>query len=475
MITIQIPPNYEAERRYIISTLFREFLGLDIQVEVSDRQDTRIAMDGDGQLIVVDRLFMTPPQDWLKPASLPQQPLKVWNLDRTNLSPTVVNSQIPVIYGDNPRNPHFFRQEEEQIYLGLDLFGSTFFMLSRYEEAVKPERDGHNRFPATASLAYGEGFLDRPIVNEYLEILWACLQQLWPRLERQPRQFKTYLSHDVDEPFRYAFSSLFSLVKLCGGDILKRLNPLQAIHNASGWFQVKTGHPEADPYNTFDWILEISERHNLRSAFYFISDRSAGAIDGNYTMEHPLIRDLLRKIHQRGHEIGLHTSYNTYLDPVQTKKEFDILKKTCAAEGIQQESWGGRQHFLRWQTPTTFQNWEDAGLDYDSTLCFADVAGFRCGICYEFPTFNVKTRQPLRLKERPLIVMECTVIDKRYMNLGLEGDVALQAMAKYKQRCRLFQGDFTLLWHNSRLVDKREAELYEELVSLSAPPIKLYR
>ena len=43
-------------------------------------------------------------------------------------------------------------------------------MLSRYEELITKDRDQHNRFPATASVAFKAGFLDRPIVSEYLEI-----------------------------------------------------------------------------------------------------------------------------------------------------------------------------------------------------------------------------------------------------------------------------------------------------------------
>jgi hypothetical protein len=54
-------------------------------------------------------------------------------------------------------------------------------------------------------------------------------------------------------------------------------------------------------------MMNISEEHNLRSAFYFITDHSAGIIDGIYNISNPLIRKLLTKIHQGGHEIGLHT------------------------------------------------------------------------------------------------------------------------------------------------------------------------
>ncbi|MBD2569389.1 polysaccharide deacetylase family protein [Anabaena lutea] len=465
MITVQIPKTHEVERRYILAVFFTEFLGLDIQIQVSDRDNLLITLNDNRELLIADGLFTTSPEQWLQPASLPKQPLKVWNLDTTKLNAITVNSQIAVIYGDDPTNPDFFHQSESTIYLGLDIFGSAFFMLTRYEEVIKSERDQNDRFPATASLAYQEGFLDRPIINEYLEILWACLKHLWTGLKRKPRQFQTYVSHDVDQPFKYVFAGISSLVRRCGGDLIKRRNPGQALNTIWQWNQVKAGNSNSDPCNTFDMIMDISEKHNLKSAFYFITDHSSGTIDGDYSMDHPLIRGLLRKIHQRGHEIGLHTSYNTYKDPAQTKREFEILKQVCAEEGIQQEYWGGRQHFLRWKTPNTFNNWENAGLDYDSTLSFADVAGFRCGVCYEFSTFNINTRQPLKLRERPLIIMECTITDDFFMNLNLDDETTFQKMAKYKQHCRFFNGDFTLLWHNDRLIDKREVEIYKQLVS----------
>ena len=53
-------------------------------------------------------------------------------------------------------------------------------MLSRYEEAVLLDRDDHDRFPATASIAYKTGFLDRPIIDEYVEILWVAMKRVWP-------------------------------------------------------------------------------------------------------------------------------------------------------------------------------------------------------------------------------------------------------------------------------------------------------
>ncbi|MEA1048991.1 hypothetical protein U5801_04080 [Lamprobacter modestohalophilus] len=57
------------------------------------------------------------------------------------------------------------------------------------------------------------------------------------------------------------------------------------------------------------------------------------------------------------------------------------LRRVPDDEGIDQPSLGGRQHFLRWETSATARLWDANGLDYDSTLSYADRPGFRCGTC----------------------------------------------------------------------------------------------
>jgi hypothetical protein len=465
MFLLRIPFSYESERRYIIDVLFREFLGLDYQIQLEDRCNVQVTSGDDKQLLVTDVLFSMPEELWLQPASLPVQPLEICDLNSVPLKTITISNKLPIIYGDNSESTNFFQLSENKIRLGIDIFGSAFFMLTRYEEIIKQDRDKHNRFPAKASLSFQEDFLHRPIINEYLEILWACLKQLWPRIERRKRDFKVYVSHDVDEAFIFTFSGISNILVRSAEDILKRRMPFQAIRNLLHWFRIKKGGIEEETYKSLDMVMDISEQNNLRSTFYFITDQNSTKYNGIYNIEHPLIRFLLSRIHQRGHEIGLHTSYNAYLNPAQTKREFQRLKQTCFDEKIEQCVWGNRQHCLRWETPATLQILADVGLTYDTTLSFADFAGFRCGVCYEYPIFNVVTRQPLKISERPLIVMECTVLDKRYMNLGQKDDnFVLSVFKKYKDLCKAFNGDFTLLWHNNRLIDKREIELYKQIL-----------
>ncbi len=368
MLKITTPPNLNSARQYILNVLLTEFLGISFSTEIKNIETIQIS-DEKTTLTISDVFFQQAATHWLQPESLPPLPLAQWNVSKDIADINLVSNSIPVIFGDDT----YLNNHDNGLHLGLDIFGSAFFMLTRYEEAVKPERDAHHRFPATASLAYQANFLHRPIINEYLEILWACMKQLWPQLERQPRNFRMLVSHDVDNPFEYPFLSPPRILKRMAGDIIKRQSLVKAAKSLSGWIKVKaSGDVTTDPCYTFETIMDISEKHGLSSAFYFITDHSAGTLDGLYTMQHPEIRRLLRNIHARNHEIGLHTSYNTYCDPIQTAKEFEILKQTCEQEGIQQMTWGGRQHFLRWETPTTFANWNAAGLNYDSTLSFAD-------------------------------------------------------------------------------------------------------
>ena len=172
----------------------------------------------------------------------------------------------------------------------------------------------------------------------------------------------------------------------------------------------------------------------------------------------PWIRKLLRRIHDRGHEIGFHGSYDSFDRPDTIKAERDRLSAILVNEGIDQPVVGGRQHYLRFRNPTTWAAWDEAGLAYDSTLGFSERPAFRCGTCREYPLFDVVRRRRLALRERPLALMDSAILSSRAY------DEAVARVRRVKGICRLFGGDFTLLWHNSRLGTRYERDLYAEVL-----------
>lgn len=444
------------ERAWILKVMLTEFLGLDYTVENSDSESMRIEAQG-RTLEMPDAFFIQAEHAWLKEGSLPGQPLKVWDMSDSGLDINCVDPMIPVIFGDGSVD-----LARDRARLGLDIFGSAFFMLSRYEEAVKTERDRFGRFPAEASLVCQEGFLDRPIVNEYLEILWSVMKHLWPDVVCVQRRPQTRVSCDVDVPYAPGTKSVLKLLRQMGGDIVRRKDPMQAVRSIRNYVRAKKGDYTLDPFlNALDRMMDVNEAAGNRMAFYMIADHSDADRDGCYSIHEPVIRALIRRIAGRGHEIGLHASFHTDQDSIQFCKEADILRTVLKEEGVEQETLGARQHFLRWQTPITARSAEQAGMAYDATLGFADHAGFRCGVCYEYPFYDVVDRREMVLRERPLIVMDQSVFAYMKCSFGQDGRAVFERL---KKRCRQFNGDFTVLWHNYQFLDKRAMKLYREVI-----------
>ena len=348
-------------------------------------------------------------------------------------------------------------------WVHYDIPGLTYWMLTRLEEIGRTDLDNHNRFPATSSHAFQHDYLERPIVDEWLNILGQIIQRVWPQIELKKHQFEMKVSHDVDGPARYAFQGISGLARTMADDVISRKSFRSALLGPWIWMNSRKEIHPLDPANTFDWLMDQSENNGLTSAFYFICGRTDPRKDAQYDPEMPQIRALMRKIHKRGHEIGLHPSYNTYNKPDEIRREAERLQRVCSEEGINQSEWGGRMHFLRWDQSKTLKAWNDAGMAYDSSLGYADRPGFRCGTCHEYPAFDVMNDRQLRLRIRPLVAMDCTVMAEKYLGLGAT-EQAYEKFRQLKEACWKVGGTFTLLWHNSYFWKSEHFRIYQRLL-----------
>jgi hypothetical protein len=461
-LIVAAPPTYEPERRYILEVVMSQWLGLDWELRLEERSGVRITVGDDGapgHVILPDGLFATEERGWLTAASLPPSPVP-W-LPSADAQPAgaIGVERLPVLYGDGAASSALVFAEGPGVRLCVDVFGSAFFMLTRYEEVAVAARDSFGRFPAAASVALREGFLGLPIVDAYVELLWSALHRLWPRLRRRQRRFAVALTHDVDHPLAFLGRSAGERLRQLGADVLVRRDASLAGRRLRSWTGIRRGDYRLDPYNTFDFLMEVSERLGVASSFYFLATRDTTPLNGFYTLQHPWIRALMARIHERGHELGFHAGFDTYRDAERTTQEFNCLRTTATELGVSPSRWGGRQHYLRWENPGTWSNWERAGLDYDSTLGFAEIVGFRAGTCHEFRPFHLRDRRPLDLAERPLHVMDTTLFE--YMKLTPAQ--ALEAVLEVARACRRVQGTLTLLWHNSMLPTAAQRRWYEAL------------
>lgn len=418
-----------------------------------------------GRTLRLPDIFLgTPERDWLTERSLPRRPVPITTPARLGLDPVLTSPEIPVIFGDGS-----FRDDHDgPAELGIDIFGSAFFMLSRYEELVIRERDAHDRFPSTASVARACGFLGRPIIDEYVEILWAAMVRLWPNLQRKSVRFHVKPSHDVDEPSRDAFRGLKAVLKESAGDVLKRRNFRRAWQGPWHWLHGQWALHPKDPYNTFERLMDLSDEIGSTSTFYFMAGFTNPAYDRAYGIRHPAIRRLMRRIHERGHEIGLHPSFEAYRRPDLLRQEAEGLRAALSACGMRQTSLGARMHYLRWRCPDTWRAMVSAGVGHDATLGFADSAGFRCGTCHEYTAFDVLADRRLDLRVQPLIAMDVSIISDQYMGHGISPD-AQAALTMVRRGCEAVRGSFAVLWHNSEFQRSASWDFYRSAVGADQP------
>jgi len=466
-LLIQHPPTYEPEREYIYDVMLGDLLGLRYEAKVGDKSHaTEISLLGDSsgkRLIVRETLFATAPGKWLTKDSLPRQALDKWMLPDAFCNTPKVSSEIPVIYGQRIAEDSYYAERNGDIRLGVDIFGSAFFMLTRYEEVTKSDRDEHERFPVAASLAYQEGLLERPIINEYLEILWTCMKRLWPGLERKQRQYRVVLSHDVDQPFSVVGSSPVYVARNLAGDLFRRKDAGLALRRIQAYASRGTKREKLDPNATFDFIMDTSEKHGLCSAFYFMAAEQPSRFDDGYPIGGGHIRRLLQSIATRGHEIGFHASYDTFRDPMLAREELARLCKVMDEDNIANGPIGGRQHYLRWEAPITWRIWDELGLSYDSSVGFPYDSGFRAGICYGYPVFDLLARTKLKLVERPLLFMEGSMLTEDCTDT--DAYRLIENIGKCSSICRRYDGELSILWHNSNLRSARQKRLYGQVIA----------
>lgn len=444
---IYIPNKFIPERKYIIDIIFGEFLQIDYKIVVSEKfQDYEILLSGGKKLIIKDQFFKQF-DDGLNYLTNKNIPVKAQFVKNQFLT----EEYVPIIFGDDE-----LVVVRDKIVCGIDILASIFFMLTRWEEYTNKIRDKHNRFPAQESLAYKNGFLGRPIVNEYIEMLWSMFLKLGIQEKRKERKFEMFLTHDVDDIQKYK-NTLSGYKEICG-DFIKRLNPSLGFKNIKAKFLIRAGLKK-DPYDTFDYLMDVSEKAGLKSNFLLMG-KGASKYDNSYNLGENFLKRIVFNIKERGHSIGLHATYNAYNDKEQFMKEKSDVENLC-----DMEIKTGRQHYLRFEAPVTWQVWEDNGMEWDSTLSYADKEGFRCGTCYEYSVFNFLTREKLNLKEKPLIVMDGSFISYQPEITPEEMVSKIQMLV---DKCRKYNGTFVFLWHNSSFnTDQWRpfGKVYEDIVT----------
>jgi hypothetical protein len=425
-VVVRTRPHCMAEKTYALGILLGELLGISHRIEWAADAPLGYTLHtpSGGTLLIEDHFFeKIPDGDWLRVVAVP-------DTAATYPSP-FDDTPVSLIFGQ--KKPFFSQKSPTHAVLHTDVVAAAFFMVTRWEEYVRPERDRYGRFPATASLAHRAGFLGRPVVHEWAELLRHAFRQVgWSAATRPARQYRVVLSCDVDHP-RLWWRGIEKIKTLAGA--LMRPRTAQAWHF---WWKNHLW-AQRDPFDTFDRMLDGYDSVQ----FNFLGDRPRH-FDCWYDLRHPFVGRLMERIavHPGGHRIGFHPSREAHDDAARFDHELASLR---AVSPLPVET--GRHHYLCFEAPRTWRRWAEAGLKVDSTLGYSECEGFRAGMCVPFEVFDVEARQPLPLREQPLVVMDVTLAEYR----RLSPKAAQARVAELAAQVERHHGELTVLWHNSSL------------------------
>jgi len=444
MLNICISSKYFEEKSYIISIIFGEILGIDYNLQTRSEQINYKIWFDDKKIIIEDHFFNIMPGDlsYLSESNIPETV-------KFSKNHFLVEPDIPIIFGIDK----IVVEENKLITCGIDIFSSAFFLLSRWEEYVVTKRDKFERFQAKESLTGIQNLLHRPIVNEYAEMLWKMITYLGYKHKRNPQNFEFIVTHDIDQPIRLANVKMLTKSFLKNVFIFKDL--IGGAIDVSTYLLNKFT-PKFDKANSYDFLMQCSEQAGIRSVFNFQNSNKT-KYDWGYNNSTKFLQHIFQLIKASGHIIGFHPSYYSYNNPALWKKEYDEL---CTLTKFEINV--GRQHFLRFKVPNTWQIWDDNHMSADSTLGFPQKEGFRCGTCSSYSVYNILTRKKLKLKETPLVLMEKTL-------MNYQKDVSTENFLKKSKELvttiKKYNGKFVFLWHNSSFDRKKyTTEFYKKLI-----------
>jgi hypothetical protein len=333
----------------------------------------------------------------------------------------------------------------------FDIFSASFYLMSRYEEYFPFESDQFNNFPITQSLAYKEGFIDRPIIDEWAYKLLEEIERLNPWMKIEKRKFTFIPTIDIDRAFAFKNKGFIDII----GGMVKSLlhfdwqNTLLRIKTLTG--NIK------DPYDSYNFIRNTHNKYKVNPIIFFLASTYPHP-DKNLPINKPVVHKLLQELSMI-YEIGLHPSFLSNEKEELFAKELDQLQYSIGKRINK-----SRQHFLKLRFPTTYMRLLFNNIEEDYTMGYSSCLSFRAGTCTPFFFYDLKVDQVKPLKIFPFQAMDVTL--KRYLKLSpAEASADLR---KIIDKIKAVNGCYISLWHNESLGDMGEwkgwRKVYEDML-----------
>ena len=329
--------------------------------------------------------------------------------------------------------PVFF-QVGPKSAMNFDIFGASFYLLSRYEEYLPHIRDDHNRFSSEDSLAFKNGFIKKPLVDIWVDQLYAVLDDKFNFEQKREKKFRFESTIDVSKVYDYNSKGL---TRGIGGLFID----LFTFKFSRIYERIVTNLGlRKDPYDSFSLLVRLQKKYKMNMSYFFLL-ANYSRYDRNISYNKTKLHSLIKSVGDRSN-LGLHPSYFSNLMPEKFKIEKDRL------EGIANfRIKSSRQHYIKLQLPETYRFLIDIEIFEDYSMGYADNIGYRASTSEVFYFYDLDFEIQTPLKIHPFVVSDYAM----KKSMGFSAEKALEEITGLLKFAKDTNSNFISLFHNDSL------------------------
>ena len=341
----------------------------------------------------------------------------------------------------------------------FDIFGASFYLLSRYEEYLAHEKDVYGRYAHENSLAFKQKFLSIPLVNIWWNNFKSALKHRFPSFNSSLPTFTFLPTYDIDIAWSYKHKS-----------VTRKIGGLMQAATSSNWGQLAERvrvllKKQRDPYDSYEWLHHLHEKYRLKPYYFFLLAEKSSMYDKNISPHTKQLQQLIRD-HFSRYPIGIHPSWRSGDEHELLKKEIGTLSTITGAGCL-----ASRQHYIRFDMPETFRLLVAAGIRYDFSMGYGSINGFRASVATPFYWYDLQKEVETELLLFPFCFMEAN----SFYEQRLTATDALDEMREYRKIVKSVGGMMITIWHNhffgSDKLFEGWRQVYEQFVNETAEKV----
>lgn len=342
--------------------------------------------------------------------------------------------------------PCFFISKNTEVALPYDIFGATFYLLSRYEEYLPHVKDTKGRFPATESIAYKNQFLEHPVIDIWVSRFKEALLHNFPNSIKKVPVFKTKVVIDV--PQVYAYRKV-GFLRTLGGYSRDFIN--FRLKQSFARTQVLLGLRK-DPYDMFSWLVNVQKQASTRFKVFFEL--------GDYTEESKNIKYSKRSFQSLIKMVGDYSSVGLLVSKSATESFFMLKEEKKRIEQITNRPLQhARISDYRITLPYSYRDLLDQEVTEDYTMGYPDTPGFRASTCTPFLFYDLDYEIQTPLLLHPFCIHIKEIINSNNQTINTVN------LEELRNSVKKVNGVFIVAFSNADFINVYSKKIFRTLIT----------